>query len=122
MRILVTISAAALFLTATAALAAPGDVGGRYRAEGTNANGSPYRGTAQIVVTSANTCRIEWNTGGTTSEGICMRNQNAFSAAYELQGKIGLIIYEINDDGSMDGIWTIADQEGVGTERLVPVK
>lgn len=120
MRILGTISAVALLLTASAAMAAPGDVGGRYNVEGKNPNGSAYRGTAEIIVTTKNTCRILWKTGGTTSEGICMRNENAFSAAYELQGKVGLVIYEIMDDGTMEGIWTVADQEGVGAERLVP--
>lgn len=95
-------------------------VGGRYTVSGTNMNGSQYSGTAEITITSRNTCRISWETGGSTSSGICMRNGTAFAAAYELGGKIGLVIYEINRDGSLDGLWTIADQEGVGTERLVP--
>lgn len=114
--------AAALALTSTAAIAGKGDVGGKYRVQGTNANGSVYQGTAVITVTSENTCRIVWTTGGTTSEGICMRNQNAFSAGYVLQGDVGLVIYEINDDGSMDGLWTVADQPGVGTEKLIPIR
>lgn len=103
-------------------LAGTGDVGGTYRVQGSNPKGSAYQGTATITVTSANTCRIVWKTGPTTSEGICMRNQNAFSAGYVLQGDVGLVIYEINDDGSMDGLWTVADQPGVGTEKLVPVR
>lgn len=116
-----TLLAAATFAS-TAALAASGNVGGKYRVQGTNANGSPYQGTAVITVTSENTCRIVWNTGGTTSEGICMRNENAFSAGYVLQGDVGLVIYEINGDGSMDGLWTVADQPGVGTEKLIPTR
>lgn len=116
------VALAGMGLAAAAALADAGDVGGTYRIEGTNANGSPYKGTATITVTSANTCRIVWKTGPTTSEGICMRNQNAFSAGYVLQGDVGLIIYQINDDGTMDGLWTVADQPGVGTERLIPIR
>ena len=111
-----------LGMSASAAFAGPGDVGGTYKIQGTNANGSPYGGTATITLTSANTCRIVWKTGNTTSEGICMRNQNAFSAGYVLQGDVGLLIYEIKDDGSMDGLWTVADQPGVGTEKLIPVR
>jgi hypothetical protein len=118
----VAVLTAAALLNLTAAHAAPGDIGGTYRVQGTNANGSPYQGTATITVTSANTCRIVWKTGPTTSEGICMRNENAFSAGYVLQGDVGLIIYEINDDGSMDGLWTVADQPGVGTEKLIPIR
>lgn len=113
---------AIMMATMSAAIAGTGDVGGTYRVEGTNPNGSPYKGTATISVTSSNTCRIVWKTGGTTSDGICMRNQDAFSAAYVLQGDVGLVIYEINPDGSMTGLWTVADQEGVGTERLIPAR
>ena len=58
----------------------------------------------------------------TTSTGICMRNQNAFSAGYVLGDKVGLVIYEIMADGSMQGIWTVADQPGVGYENLFPVR
>jgi hypothetical protein len=105
-------------LLGSAALAQ--DVGGLYRVEGTNANGSAYGGTAEIIITSPNTCRIVWEVGSTSS-GICMRNSNAVAAAYELSGVVGLIIYELMADGSMEGIWTIADQEGVGTEVLTPM-
>ena len=102
--------------------AAAQNVGGRYQVIGKNFNGSGYSGTAEIVVTSNNTCRITWVTGGVTSRGICMRNGVAFSAAYALSGKIGLVIYEMKGDGSLEGLWTIADQDGVGGERLVPIR
>src|SRR5690348_10144749 len=46
-------------------------VGGQYRVEGTNADGSAYRGTATITPSSDSTCRISWQTGSTSS-GICM--------------------------------------------------
>jgi hypothetical protein len=98
------------------------NVGGRYQVIGKNFNGSPYSGTAEITVTSKNTCRIVWVTGSTTSSGICMRNANAFSAGYVLNGKVGLVIYELKGDGTLDGLWTIADQTGVGAERLVPMR
>ncbi len=113
---------AALILSASTAFASKTNLGGTYKVQGTNPNGSAYGGTATITVTTANTCRIVWKTGGTTSEGICMRNENAFSAGYVLQGDVGLVIYEINDDGSMEGLWTVADQPGVGTEKLIPMR
>jgi hypothetical protein len=37
-----------------------------------------------------------------------------------LGNDIGLVIYEILGDGTLDGIWTVADRPGVGTEVLVP--
>lgn len=101
-------------------MAAAQDVGGSYSVEGTNINGSPYTGTAEITLLSETTCSIEWTTGSTTSTGICMRNGNAFSAGYVLGEAIGLLIYEIMEDGSMQGIWTVAGQDGTGTETLTP--
>lgn len=113
---------AALTMGALAMPAAAQELGGRYRVEGTNFNGSTYSGTADIVVTSRNTCRISWVTGGTTSQGICMRNGPAFSAAYRMGSAVGLVIYEMKPDGSLAGLWTIADKTGVGTENLLPMR
>ncbi len=96
------------------------DIGGKYTVEGTNLNGTTYSGTAEIVVTTETTCEIYWTTGGSTSQGICMRNGNAFSAGYVLGDAIGLVIYEVKRDGSMDGLWTVAGQNGTGTEKLTP--
>jgi opacity protein-like surface antigen len=112
-------AAAALLAAGLSSTAAAVDLGGTYEVQGTNPNGTKYGGTAEIVVTSENTCRITWNTGNESS-GICMRNGIAFAAAYALGDKVGLIIYEIRDDGPLDGAWTIADQAGVGTELLIP--
>ena len=101
---------------------AAGDVGGTYKVDGTNFDGSKYRGTATITITSKTTCNIEWQTGGgSSSVGICMRNEDAFSAAYKMSdGAVGLIIYQMNDDGSMEGLWTLSGKDGVGTEVLTP--
>ncbi|MCY0146653.1 hypothetical protein OEG84_02700 [Hoeflea sp. G2-23] len=97
-------------------------IGGSYQVEGTNLDGSSYSGTAQIDVTSATTCRIAWDTG-TSSSGICMVNQNAFAAAYVFEsGAVGLVVYELMQDGTLDGVWTIADTAGAGTETLTPIE
>lgn len=49
-----------------------------------------------------------------------MRNGPAFSAGYELNGKVGLVIYQVFEDGHMEGLWTIAGANGLGTEMLTP--
>ena len=118
---------AALLLGCTlAGLAIPAQaqsaIGGRYQVNGKNPNGSTYSGTAEIAVTSNNTCRITWVTGSTTSAGICMRNKTVFSAAYRMGNLVGLVIYEIRPEGIIDGIWTVADQSGVGSEVLTPIR
>ena len=104
---------------ATSAAAGPG-VGGHYLVKGTNLDGTIYEGEAQITATSDVTCEITWSTGGSTSSGICMRDGNAFTAGYELNGKVGLVIYIIQDDGTLDGTWTVAGVNAVGTEVLTP--
>ena len=114
----------ALLLGTVMMLAAGGvaaqDVGGHYRVKGTNMDGSIYEGEAQITATSEFTCEIEWTTGGTSSSGICMRDGNAFTAGYELNGKVGLVIYLIQPDGTLDGSWTVDGVNAVGTEILTP--
>jgi hypothetical protein len=110
--------AAVLMLSATPVAAQ--DIGGRYLVAGTNLDGSPYSGEAQITLTSNVTCEIVWVTGGTESRGICMRNGNAFAAGYELGGAVGLVIYMVQLDGSLRGSWTVAGLNAVGTEVLTP--
>ena len=118
MRRLVLASALVL---ASCSFAVAQDVGGSYAVEGTNLDGSAYTGTAEITLLSETTCAIEWTTGSTTSTGVCMRNGIAFSAAYMQGDVLGLLIYEIMDDGSMQGIWTVTGQDGAGTEALLPL-
>lgn len=100
-------------------LAGAQDITGNYRVEGTNLDGSPYEGYAVITATSENTCRINWETGSSSS-GICMRNRNALAAGYAMGDSVGLVVYEIKPDGTLEGLWTVADTPGVGTERLIP--
>jgi hypothetical protein len=49
-----------------------------------------------------------------------MRNQDAFAAGYVMGDSIGLVIYKLMPDGSLNGIWTIAGKNGAGTEVLTP--
>ena len=97
------------------------DIGGGYSVKGTNFNGKPYGGTAEITLTSEVTCEIVWTNGTSVSSGICMRDGNGFTAAYSLQGNVGLIMYLVQEDGTLVGSWTIADTNGVGTEILTPM-
>jgi hypothetical protein len=113
---------AAACLAASAATVSAEGLGGTYRASGKNFDGSRYSGTAEIIITSNTTCRINWQIGRDTWRGICMRSGSVFAASYRLGNAIGLIIYEINADGTLEGTWTIAEKSGVGTETLTPVK
>jgi hypothetical protein len=115
------LAAAAALLTATISAAGAQQLTGRYQVIGDNANGTTYRGVAEISGTAGGNCAIRWNIGSNQAiQGFCMRQGNVLSAAYRLGNGIGLVVYRLNDDGSLDGTWSLAGQEGVGKERLVP--
>jgi hypothetical protein len=113
---------AAAFLVASGATAAAQGLGGTYRASGKNFDGSSYSGTAEITFTSNTTCRIDWKIESDVWRGICMRNGSVFAASYRLGNAVGLVIYEINANGTLEGTWTIAEKSGVGSETLTPVR
>lgn len=113
---------AALLTMSFAAAASAQSVGGKYSAKGTNFDGSSYDGTATITRSSDTTCRVHWETGSTTSDGFCMLAGKALAAAYKLGDDVGLVLYELQPDGTLKGVWTIADKSGAGTEILTPLK
>jgi hypothetical protein len=117
-----TISLAAAVLAAATTSGFAQSIGGAYTVQGTNLNGTTYDGTAEITLTSETTCAIHWVTGSTTSEGICMRNGDSFAAGYVGEGYTGLVIYKVLPDGSLNGLWTIANNGGAGTEILTPAQ
>lgn len=100
--------------------AAAQSIGGTYTVAGTNFDGSTYGGEATVTLTSETTCTIHWETGGSSSDGICMRNDDAFSAGYVMGKTVGLVVYKVQEDGSLHGLWTIAGKDGNGTEILTP--
>jgi hypothetical protein len=93
----------------------------KFEARGTNPDGSRYSGTATITIISNTTCTIVWEVGSTAS-GICMREGSTFAASYVLGSAVGIVIYTIRDDGILDGKWTIAGKDGIGTELLLPIQ
>jgi hypothetical protein len=93
---------------------------GNYTVQGTNLDGSAYKGTATIKLTSETTCSITWKTGDTSSNGICMLYEDSFAAGYVLGKAVGLVVYKVSSDGSLEGAWTISGQDGSGTETLTP--
>ena len=93
---------------------------GTYSVEGTNLDGTPYTGSAVVKLLSDTTCEIDWTTGGTSSVGLCMLMDGVVSAAYRQGDTVGVTMYHVNDDGSLKGVWTVAGQNGSGTETLTP--
>ena len=108
----------AALIAAWCTTAAAQDVGGHYRMAGTDTKGVAYAGSADIEMTADNTCRITFSDG---FSGICMVKGTTLTAAYMVHGKVGLVIYEISGDGSLQGTF-IDDYHGggIGKEALTP--
>jgi hypothetical protein len=111
------VPAAFLALTSGASSA---EIGGRYKDVGTELDGAQYSGTADITISSDTDCRIVWHTGGEDLTGICMRGPSTFAAAYTVGTGVVLVRYRIEDDGTLDGAFTVANQKGVGVDTLTP--
>jgi hypothetical protein len=119
------VCAGALALGLLAVPAVAQEIGGRYAVEGSNPGSSAgsYRGFATVRGTSGGQCEIKWELQNTpASDGFCMRQGDVFVAAYRLGSKIGLVTYRLQDNGVLDGTWSIAGQTGVGKERLTPLR
>jgi hypothetical protein len=112
---------AALCLAAAVVPAQAQTVGGKYAVAGKNFDGSPYTGLAQIVMNGP-TCVIGWQTAGTISEGLCMVSNKTLAAFYKLGDTYGMVIYDLQSDGSLVGKWTIIEKQGMGAETLTPMK
>jgi hypothetical protein len=112
-----TVLSAALMAAAFSGTAMAQSVGGNYTVKGTNPNGSTYGGTA-IITPRGDGCRISWDVGSQW-RGFCMLNGDAFAATYRSGDSSGLLIYKVQPDGTLSGVWVLNDG-GTGTETLIP--
>lgn len=112
----------ALAVGLVALLAAPAQAqrAGLYDVEGTNLDGSAYRGQAQIEQLGLNSFAIRWRIGNQIVEGVGMASGRTIAVAYGVSQRPGIGIYTLKPDGSMEGEWTIVGAPAIGTERLVP--
>ncbi len=93
---------------------------GLYDVTGTDLEGTPYTGIAQIRQSGLTSFAIAWRIGGEVMEGIGFASGRTIAVAYGLAQRPGIGIYTLNPDGSMDGEWTIIGALANGRERLVP--
>jgi hypothetical protein len=93
----------------------------RYKAEGTEPDGTKYTGTVTVSLLSDTTFAIQWDVDGSISKGFGMRRNDTLAATYTTDGKKeqGLIIYQVDGTG-LTGLWSYKGESGVGTEHLTP--
>lgn len=112
----------AFLLPILAALSSPAAAqrSGVYDVTGTNLDGTPYTGVAQIRAAGLSSFFIAWRISGQVVEGVGFASGRTISVAYGLSSRPGMGIYTLNPDGSMDGEWTIIGAPANARERLVP--
>ena len=115
-----TICTLAFLVVAVAARADTLTLHKKYDATGTNPDGSSYTGTATVSVISDATFTIQWTIEGASYKGFGMRMNDALSATYMIDGDPGLVIYKVDANGVLGGLWAIRGRDGNGTERLTP--
>jgi hypothetical protein len=98
--------------------ATPPDIAGKYNVLGSNPDGSPYRGTLEIIP-HGDVYQFRWS-AGTQYDGVGVANGNVIAAAFAngANGKgCGVVDYEIANDGALDGKWGYWGTSEAGTER-----
>lgn len=115
-----TFGALVFLVFSTVAFAAPLKLHSTYDVSGTNPDGSKYSGTASVKVISEASFTIHWKIAGETYDGFGMRNGDALAATYEINGEPGLVIYRVDDQGRLNGLWVVRGKDDAGSERLTP--
>ncbi len=106
--------------TTNSAPATPPDIAGKYNVVGSNPDGSPYRGTLEII-SHGDVYQFRWN-AGTQYDGVGVANGNVVAVAFANgeNGKgCGVVDYEITNDGALDGKWGYWGTNEAGTEKAM---
>jgi hypothetical protein len=95
-------------------------ISGVYILKGTNPNGSKYTGEVEISK-SNNSYVIVWRIGNQQSQtGMGTFDGIKLIARWQEGKSSGDVIYTLQPDGSLSGIWTMDGHNGQGTELLIP--
>lgn len=112
-------SFAVLLVPALGEIGIAADLSGSYAVKGNNPNGSAYEGSA-VIVMGPGKCRVDWKTGSTTSYGSCRLQGHTFTVDFVLQGGTGVVVYEVQRNGDLDGMWWMTGHERQkGREKLL---
>ena len=96
------------------------DISGIYILKGTNFDGSGYTGEVRITK-SNNIYNLVWSIGEQQAQtGTGEFNGTQLTGRWQEGNNSGDIIYTLQSDGSLTGIWTADGHDGQGTETLIP--
>jgi hypothetical protein len=98
--------------------APPPDIAGKYNVTGSNPDGGTYKGTLEIIP-RGDVYQFRWN-AGTQYDGVGVANANVVAVAFAsgANGKgCGVVDYNIQGDGVLDGKWGYWGINEAGTEK-----
>ena len=93
------------------------DIAGKYNITGTNPDDSPYKGTLEVI-TRGDVYQFRWN-AGSQYDGVGVQSGKVIAVSYTTgtDGKgCGVVDYDIQGDGTLDGKWGYWGQNEMGTE------
>ncbi len=93
---------------------------GTYAVQGRDAAGTAYEGAAQLAATGPTTWRVTWRVGGETATGVGIAVGDALIVGYVSGRETGVVIYGMEPNGNLTGVWTQGTDGGVGAETLMP--
>lgn len=86
---------------------------GRYRAEGTNPDGGPYRSTV-VIQQDGDTWLVRWfeREGPPAAVGIGIVRGDYLSVSYLAGRSLGVVVYHIEKGQQLQGEWTVLGADG----------
>lgn len=113
-----------LFVSVTFALLFPlvvgaQSLGGSYTVAGTNPDGSVYTGAATVRFDGAD-CKLIMAFGNGDVVGTCLQGDGVLATSYVAGNALTLVLYRVQPDGVLNGVWSVAGTAGTGKEVLTP--
>lgn len=97
------------------------DIAGSYSVNGTNEDGSPYKGELEIIK-HGDVYQFRWN-AGKQYDGVGVENGKVVAVAFTegTNGKgCGVVSYQVLGDGVLDGKWGYWGTDESGMEKATP--
>ena len=105
-----------------------GSLEGTYYINGFDHQGVEYGGHLSITPTDQDdTYDMQWNVTGSVQEGVGTISGDRLLVDWEAidgfdDASHGTAVYEIGEDGELNGERTVEGQDGVGTEEALPIR
>ncbi len=96
------------------------DIAGKYNITGSNPDGGAYKGALEVIA-RGDVYQFRWD-AGTQYDGVGVQNGNIIAVSYTTgsNGKgCGVVDYDIQGDGTLDGKWGYWGTNEMGTETAM---